>query len=297
MDEPKIPIDGTVNHTKPVHRVSVRGGFSDRNGIKPENTTMQVKSFDTRTRTQMINLLHGLFTIFYLKDNDFDLWNTFIHAIRSQVYSLEVTPGQRCGMEQTLNMLYDTIRADDYDSVLTVIEFVSHQIKKDTMRDVAYEMFNELFEQEYVGYRFIDRLITPITTKEEAEAIKEAIDNSDESIKIHLQKALKYISDREQPDYENSIKESISAVEAECCRIVGKRTSLGDALNKLEGSDVVIHPCLKDAFRKLYNYTSDAKAVRHAGDLGGADATFAEAQFMLVSCSAFINYLKTCGTN
>ena len=50
----------------------------------------------------------------------------------------------------------------------------------------------------------------------------------------------------------------------------------------------------KEPFHKLYNYSSDAKGIRHAGNLGGTDSTFAEARFMLVSCCAFINYLKTC---
>ena len=48
---------------------------------------------------------------------------------------------------------------------------------------------------------------------------------------------------------------------------------------------------MKAAFEKLYGYTSDASGVRHAGKLGGPDSTFEEAKFMLVSCSAFVNYL------
>ena len=48
---------------------------------------------------------------------------------------------------------------------------------------------------------------------------------------------------------------------------------------------------MKEAFGKLYGYTSDANGIRHAGDIGGPSSTFEEAKFMLVSCSAFINYL------
>lgn len=55
-----------------------------------------------------------------------------------------------------------------------------------------------------------------------------------------------------------------------------------------------IHGALKEAFKKLYGYAGDGKGIRHAGDLGGPESTFAEAQFMLVSCSAFINYLMIC---
>lgn len=48
---------------------------------------------------------------------------------------------------------------------------------------------------------------------------------------------------------------------------------------------------MKSAFEKLYGYTSDANGIRHAGNIGGNSSTFEEAKFMLVSCSAFINYL------
>ena len=42
---------------------------------------------------------------------------------------------------------------------------------------------------------------------------------------------------------------------------------------------------------KLYGYASDKGGIRHAEGLFESDVTFEEAKFMLVSCSAFINYL------
>ena len=62
-------------------------------------------------------------------------------------------------------------------------------------------------------------------------------------------------------------------------------------LKKLERNGVEIHGGLKSAFNTLYGYTSDANGIRHAGNIGGPSSTFEEAKFMLVSCSAFINYL------
>jgi hypothetical protein len=41
--------------------------------------------------------------------------------------------------------------------------------------------------------------------------------------------------------------------------------TLGRALNELNrNSTVVMHPALKEAFTKLYGYTSNAEGVRHA---------------------------------
>lgn len=54
-------------------------------------------------------------------------------------------------------------------------------------------------------------------------------------VEEHFEKALRFIADRENPDYPNSIKESISAVEAYAVVILGensKENSLGRMLKK-----------------------------------------------------------------
>ena len=41
----------------------------------------------------------------------------------------------------------------------------------------------------------------------------------------------------------------------------------------------------------LFGYTSDEGGIRHAEGLFVSEVSFEEAKFMLVSCSAFVNYL------
>ena len=128
----------------------------------------------------------------------------------------------------------------------------------------------------------------------EVDSINEALECKFKPVYEHLSKASRLLADREKPDYENSIKESISAVEAVCeemTGITGKEATLGKMLKKLEDNGVEVHAGLKNAFNVLYGYTSDANGIRHAGNIGGPASTFEEAKFMLVSCSAFINYL------
>lgn len=157
---------------------------------------------------------------------------------------------------------------------------------------IPSEEFNQLFEREYVGYRFVNGLITPITNRTETDAINQAATTHNEIVNKHIHKAIALLSDREYPDYSNSIKESITAVEAMCNLIAGKKNAtLGEALKHLEDNGVLIHKALKSAFNTLYGYTSDANGIRHAGDMGGSEATFVEAKYMLVSCSGFVNYL------
>jgi len=105
----------------------------------------------------------------------------------------------------------------------------------------------------------------------------------------HLATALRYLSDRESPDYRDSIKESISAVEAVVNAINGSKGTLGDALNKLD-SKIDTHKALRDAFSKLYGYTNDAEGIRHAL-LEEPNLDQDDAKFMLVACAGFVNYL------
>ena len=134
----------------------------------------------------------------------------------------------------------------------------------------------------------------PISDKHEIKTIREALSTEYQPVYDHISKANQLLADREHPDFENSIKESVSAVEAVCEIFTGAKGSdatLGKMLKKLEDNGVVIHSALKSAFNTLYGYTSDANGIRHAGDIGGPSSTFEEAKFMLVACCAFINYL------
>ena len=141
------------------------------------------------------------------------------------------------------------------------------------------------------GYRFINGEVTDIIDSEEIKEIEEALDTEYSACKKSITKALNLLYDRENPDYSNSVKESISAIESMCNIILGtKNSTLGEALNKLEKNGLKIHGAMKNAFSALYGYTSDKSGIRH--NLGVDEkTTFEEAKYMLVSCSAFLNYL------
>lgn len=275
---------------KPKNTVSIREGFSDRNGIKPENVTPQLYDFDTRTRIQILNLTKNIITS-YGSSMLHEETQRFIRDLLSNVYIKEVRYDWSYAIDLILDMISDTIQNDDYDSVLSVVEYICKSINDNKNEDIVFDLYNNLFEKEYVGYRFVDKYIIPITNDIERDSIRTAIENSSDETKTHIRKALSFIANRDKPDFENSIKESISAVENVCNEIIGKACTLGDALKELDRKGIKIHPLLKEAFIKLYGYTSDGKGIRHAGNLGGSESTYAEAAFMLVTCSAFVNYL------
>lgn len=113
------------------------------------------------------------------------------------------------------------------------------------------------------------------------------MNSSYEIVKKHYIKAVEKLY--KDKDYSNSIKESITSVEAMCQIINGSKETLGKALNNLK---IEIHPALKSAYSSIYGYTSDENGTRHANGIGEKNATFSEAKYMLISCSAFVNYLK-----
>jgi len=131
-----------------------------------------------------------------------------------------------------------------------------------------------------------------ITSKEEILEIESALQTPISPVKEHLNRALVLFADRTNPDYRNSIKESISAVESLCKLITGNaKATLGDALKEIDKLNVGLHPALKDAFSKLYGYTNDADGIRH-GLTDEPNLYSEDARFMLIACSAFINYLS-----
>lgn len=157
------------------------------------------------------------------------------------------------------------------------------------------DRLNAEFKRLNFGYRIVNREIVEITSNEEIIAIETAIQQSKSNIKVHLSRALELYAQRPVGDYRNSIKESISAVEAFCRAQTGDN-NWGKALTNLQSKGIVIPSVLKGAFDKLYAYTNQPDTgIRHA--LMGTDGTYTpaaeEALFMLVSCSAFLNYLQS----
>ena len=174
--------------------------------------------------------------------------------------------------------------------VYDFIEFVANNDGEKARLAVFMDACNSILEQELSAYRFVHGKITQITSEEEIAEIEEALETPIKLVNEHLKTALDLLADRKSPDYRNSIKESISAVEA-LCRLITKdpNATLGQAL-KVVREKVGLHPALEKAFSSLYGYTSSAEGIRHAL-LEEPNLDFEIAKFMLVSCSGFINYL------
>lgn len=153
------------------------------------------------------------------------------------------------------------------------------------------KQFNRILEDEKTGYHIIDGIVTPITNSTEIDAIEKALTNSPDHVSLSVKKALKLFSDREAPDFNNAIKEMITAVEALCCTIVeGGEDTLGRAINKFADYGIALHENLTVAIKNLYKYTCNEDGKRHGGTTF-VESDVEDARFMLVTCSAIINLL------
>ena len=176
-----------------------------------------------------------------------------------------------------------------------IFDFIERYLKicDDATFDKMQAEFNAILEDEVSAYRILDGLVVPITNKSEMGSISDAMNTPFEACNIHIAKALELFANREKPDYENSIKESISAVESICSEITGiegAQATLGKTIKKLKDAGMHIHPAMENAFTSLYGYTSDEGGIRH-GSIDFVEAPSEDSKFMLITCSAFVNYL------
>ncbi|ODB61381.1 hypothetical protein A7309_15150 [Paenibacillus polymyxa] len=269
--------------------------FSQRIGVTPVKVDIQIESMDSDLRVGLWNCFHRL----YLEPFETNLisqskLNYLFRSIWSDHLknNLDEIPREFFYFETSLKA---TFFETPWYNVYDLIEFV---IKLNTPFERVSTIFaiscNEVLEKELSAYRIIGTEITKITDTNEVKEIEESLVNSavlpSKSVSIHLTTALSLLSDRKSPDYRNSIKESISAVEAIAQIITGEhKAELGKAL-KILSDKIGLHGGLRAGFSSIYGYTSDEGGIRHAMS-DEKEICFEDAKYMLVACSAFVNYL------
>lgn len=126
--------------------------------------------------------------------------------------------------------------------IYDLIEFVASVDDKERA-SLFVMVCNNTLEKELSAYRFINGQITQISATQEVDSIEEALDIEDKfkPVKIHLERSLALFSSRTSPDYRNSIKESIRAVESYCSISTGdSKAMLGQALKQIEKQTIFI---------------------------------------------------------
>ncbi len=275
--------------------------FSQRIGLKPVRTIIQRESADEALR----NFLWNGLTIFY-----FDRFGTWVSETEENINTLITRIwvrhyGNRIDeLDSYAPKLISKLKEDflglSWNEMFDILEFIPNNYKRSDYEGGYNNRTNKQFisfangvlEEHLSAYRFVDKMITEISSEEEIGSIEEALQDTSKfkPVQTHLRRALELLADRKNPDYRNSIKESISAIESFSCIVTeNPKATLGQALKKVEKNHE-LHSALKNSFTSLYGYTSDGDGIRHSL-LDESTLKQEDAKFMLVACSAFVNYL------
>lgn len=280
--------------------------FSERYGYKTVRELVQLESMDEHLRNALWSLLKvyvwdhvhvssGIYTKYYLTGHG----NEEIRSLCTRLwFGYFKKPLDQ--LDNDWNKVHAELRQYYFQSewyeVYDFIEYVAGNYDRYQFKDQFVGACNRALEREVSAYRFVDGVISPIADQVELDEVEEALTASDKSVRTHLRRALELLSNRGSPDYRNSVKESISAIESMAASSTGaEKGTLGQLLKRVE-EKVGLHPALKTAFSNLYGYTSDEGGIRHA--LMEADTVqFEEAKFFLVVCSAFANFIRAKSRN
>jgi hypothetical protein len=275
--------------------------FSERYGYKAVRELVQLDSMDEHLRNALWSLLkvyvwddvrasRDIYHGYYLSD---------IHNEEIQTLCTRLWFGYFKNPLDQLDNDWNAVHAElrlyffkcDWYEVYDFIEYVANNYDRSQFKDGFVEACNQELEREVSAYRFVGGVISRIADQVELDEVEQALTSSNEPVRAHLRRALELLSSRKSPDYRNSIKESISAIESLAASSTGaEKGTLGQLLKRIE-EKVGLHPALKTGFSNLYGYTSDEGGIRHA--LMEADTVrFEEAKFFLVVCSAFANFIR-----
>jgi hypothetical protein len=271
--------------------------FSQRKGLTPMRKAIQTDSIDRELRNRLWNAFLIHCWDLTVSDELGEKWieNGTYQMCQWLWCDFFKLPFDEIPSSYNFNTMKKSLKAQfmenmDWYHVYDFIEFVAKRFPYEKKCGKFKRECNRVLEEESSAYRFVEDEIACITSEEEIGEIEEALEVPLKPVSQHIRSSLQKLTDRKKPDYRNSVKEAISAVESMCSLLAGKKKAdLSEAL-KIIKQKVRLHPALEQAFNKLYGYTCDEDGVRHAL-MEEAKVGFEEAKFMLVSCSAFVNYL------
>lgn len=238
--------------------------FSQRMGYNPIRDNVQIESIDNEL---LVSLWNCLFNGPFVNLSDFissnselgmlmrDFWTDYLY------FNIDEFTNHWISWRDIFKKKFFT---SPWFEVFDILEFIASRWK-DNYRVENYLIpeINKVLAKEMSGYRFLAGKLTQITSEEELSEIEDTLDNPEiiDPAKQQIISSIEKLSDRENPDYRGSIKESISAVETIAILLSGNsNTTLGKALSKIEEKgEISVHPALK---KRSKSYTDGQVIVR-----------------------------------
>ncbi len=259
--------------------------FSQRMGLQPVRNVIQVTALDAETRTDLWNVSINLITA--TLGSSFSASSSLLLEIWTELWRRPVDELPRHASD-TLRQVKDNFLKAGWDSTYDLVELICQHFNSDGVAAT----YNEILQRNLCGYRFIAGQLAPVVSDTDVGAVEGALEDPDvaDVVRHHLSRALGLLADRSDPDYANSVKESISAVEAQLKLLTGQ-APMGRAVDALQAAAPHLHPALARSWKALYGYASDEDGVRHGSD-DAPSVDQATAVYLLVTCSALVSFLR-----
>jgi hypothetical protein len=278
-----------------VDRFSIREGCADPHNIllfqkmtkqlinKIWNCIYQLYLFDSKNNNNFTGFNHRLDSDFTIKKRlYYDIWAYFLaFQIDQRPYSIEEVDEE----------IKKAVNAKWY-RIYELVEFIIEREMKNSLTDNFIIKLNQILEEEHSAYRFSNQIFTSIINENEIESVSNALNTFFSPSQEFIKKAFIEFSNLKNPDYPNTIKDSLCAVES-LCKIIANNgaKTLPDTLPILKNeANIELHPSLAKSLDSLYGYRNVKSGVSHGGTVQSNEG-FEEAKFFLITCSEWINYL------
>ena len=278
--------------------------FSERNGFVKPREIFQIDGLDGRTKNRIWNwiienFINKITLRKYTNCIELNCSHTLKHVF-CDVYGESADDPSLFTLDTITSYFKTRLFSGPFWGFLDIVELIvapwMPTIDKPYGKDHALQIkrINDILEQEKVGWRLTNGLMTKFVEKVEIEAIEDSLKTEHNSVTEHIQSALRSFADRNNPDYRNAIQESFYAVEAWLKNESGNsKSEFRSALQMLKDKGKLdIHPALMNVFGGFYAYMSDEKGLRHALLDKSAKFDFEETKCMIVFCCTMINYLE-----
>ena len=112
-----------------------------------------------------------------------------------------------------------------FNEAYDFVEFMADR-SVGSSRDGLIQVCNEIFTRERSAFRFAGPILVRVTDENQRIEIASSIEqNKSVAVASHIARAAQLYSQQPNPDYRNSIKEAISAVEAAVAFLTGDKPS------------------------------------------------------------------------
>ena len=178
--------------------------FSQRMGLVPVATIIQIDSVNEALRNSLWNVLHdaiwsnqnfmghGRRGEPLIRSFSRSLWADFLKKPVDQRPELD---------KDTLDQIRKLYFEFPWNLIYDFMEFVVAHFGGVGPLEVS---LNRVLERELAGYRFVSGTLVQITDQQEIEMLEDALrDTQFSGVASHLQQALDHLADRDNPDYRN----------------------------------------------------------------------------------------------